>query len=106
MGLFRRQQCEKDLEDACRAIGNAAGQVAVGETERDFLDAVVESQRQRLAASFNEVKQLKGERKALGYACDTASAWTIAPLEVRDMPSNQAKAEVETLIRSLCAQTP
>lgn len=106
MGLFKRHQCEKDLEDACRAIGNAAGSVAVGETARDFLDAVVEFQRQRLAASFDEVKQLKGEHKALGYACSTASAWTIAPLEVRDTPSGQAKADVEDLIRSLCTQAP
>lgn len=102
MGLFRRQQCEKDLEDACRAIGNAAGSVAVGETSRDFLDAVVESQRQRLAASFDEVKQMKGERKALRLARSTASAWAIAPLDVRNMPSGQARTEVDDLIRSLC----
>lgn len=106
MGLFRRQQCERELEDACRAIGNAAGKVAVGEMPRDFLDAVVESQRQRLAASFDEVKQLKGEHKALRYACSTASTWTVAPLEVRDIPSDQAKGEVEDLIRILCTHAP
>ena len=105
MGPFKQAQCEKDLEDACRAVGSAAGKVAVGEMPHDFLVTILDSQQQRIVDSFGNVRELKGERKALKLARDTASAWATAPLEVRNLSYRQAKAEIEDLIRNICTGT-